>query len=440
MVRDWGIGGILQLDLNQGVWMVTKDCDRTNENELEAVKGTFVRDAVPNCVVPPGWRFVMAYNSMQGLVAMDSLELVELNPAVSSLVDEQSDPDQEAELGLEPEAGKYPGQVAEVGYEEKKDATALGHNLLQLRFLRAISPIDKMEQAANENLAIAGFDFKPGDFLLDNTERGTGRATVITAKGKIGDAHPRRLQYLDFAWGLPSLVHGVQIGKRNDHEMKCNDPGSVATSSLYQHSLPLYRLTRSYSAAEAQSETGFFKGEIVRGLGLAGKGGNIFNILDVEVNVGRVDFGSLETFGCSNLAGQHDYPFGVQLLEDIPTDVSEVVEQAVSSTATGVAGLPDPEKSLPVQGVELVGSAGINELDGSGEGGELARSEHPAGYEENDMSEAYIEIGSSSPDSSGSFDEDLSQSKKEKAKPNSTKHSQDDDPEESPEAKKQKTG
>ena len=393
--------------------MVTKDCDQNNEDKLEAVKGTFVRDAVPNCIVPPGWRFVVAYNSMQGLVPMDSLELVELNHVVSSLMDEQADADQEAELGLESEAGQYPGQVTEANDEEKTDDIATGHNLLQLKFFRAISTIDKMGQTANENLTIAGFDFKPGDILLDSAGRRTGTATMITANGKIGEAHPRRLQHLEFAWGFPSLVHGVRINERNNDEIKGNDPGS-ATSSLYQHSLPLYRLTRSYSAAEAQSETGFFKGEIVRGLGLAGTGGNDLNILDVELKTGRVDFGSLETFGCSGLVGQHDYPFGIQLLEDIPTDEFEVA---------------DPEKSMPVEGVSLSGSAEINQSDEPGEGD---------GWEEGDMSEAYIEPGSPSGDSSGSFDEELTtQSKKAKA---TSKHSQDDDPEESPKEKKQKTG
>jgi hypothetical protein len=295
--------------------MVTQDRTETEEHELAVIKGTYVRNTVPNCIVRRGWRFVAACNNMQGLVPENILSSKILTSDGSSLFNKRLGSNSPASV-----AGQK--QQAKTHNETTQNNNPTGHDQLELRFFRAISPTDKMGQETSECLAIGEFNFKTGDILLDSTERYKVVPTVITANGKVGEAHFRRLQYLESAWGLPSPIRGIMVNDRYMQEIKGKESGRVAQ---YQHSLPLYRLTESYSVTEAEVETAFFKDEIVRGLGPKANDDSKYFVLDFESNLGIVDSDALETFGRSGDAGQHDYPFGIQLFEDIPTNVVEKV-------------------------------------------------------------------------------------------------------------------
>lgn len=425
--------------------MVTQDRNKTNKNELAVIKGTFVRNTVPDCIVPQGWRFVAAYNDMQGLVPRNILSSDIISPAASSLFNKNYGSNTPTSVGnsstpelVQNSSGQQ--QEAKPRSEASQGNGRVEHDQLELRFFRAISPTDKMGQVTNESFAIDKFDFKTGHILFDSTERRDGIPTVSTANGNFGEAHSRRLQHIEFAWGMPSPVRGILADNRNMKGIKGNGSSPIPTASQYQHSLPLYRLTKSYSATEAQSNTAFFKDEIVRGLRREENEGSKFYVLDFESKLGIVDFGALETFGHSGYTGQHDYPFGIQLLEDIPSNHFEQTIKEASSNMLGAAAenLSAAEVSLSVPGV-------IPSIQGSPvESSDPKIQEQPSVSEvsfqwEEDPSE---EAKSDSPSPDPSDSSDIESSKKpEKSNANlkSTKRSRDDDlEEESPKEKKQK--
>lgn len=48
--------------LKDRVLIVTEDCDKIYDDKLAIKEGTFVKGSVETRIVPPQWRFVVAYN------------------------------------------------------------------------------------------------------------------------------------------------------------------------------------------------------------------------------------------------------------------------------------------------------------------------------------------------------------------------------------------
>jgi hypothetical protein len=437
---EWQIGDALKADLEEGVWMVTEDRQKMNKDELEVMKGTFVRDGVPDCIVLPGWRFVVAYNDTYGLVPMSSLERVKLNPAVSWLVDEQPQGQAVADKDPEPEAEANEEQ------SENENDRPLEPNTLELKFFRAIGATDKMGQPTDKSLAIGGFDIKTGDILLDSTKRREGIPTVIAANGNVGETHLRRLQRLESAWGLPNPVQAMLVHEHNIDQIKINQSGPGAASSLYKHSLPLWRLTKSYSAANAQSETQFLRGEIVRMLECAKEGADC-RILDFESKGGTVKLGDLQSIGTRGFVEQHDYPFGVLLREDIEAEPFENAEQPDPPIPIASDESPETVKSFSWVGSAKGGSSpAVIQLSEPEAWKELGSPEESAESEEIDdtwsidPSNQHNKLVESADDGPIEQPETAKAEGEESSKPNTKRRRRDNDVEENPEGKKRKAG
>lgn len=85
-VIDWRMGDILIEYLKDRVLIVTKDCDKIYGDELAIKKGTFVKESVEARIVPPQWKFVVAYNETKGVIPNHKLKPTKLNCVVTSFV------------------------------------------------------------------------------------------------------------------------------------------------------------------------------------------------------------------------------------------------------------------------------------------------------------------------------------------------------------------
>jgi hypothetical protein len=430
VVKNWKLGKAVADDLKNGVWMLTRDCLKTNGNELDVRRGTFVRDAVPSCFVPSTSRFVVAYNGMQGLVPRDGLKKINLHHATPPLPDPKSP-----------------------GCQQESESEGQGNQnkeiLLQLNFFRAVEPTDKIGGVAKMKSSVGGFDFNCGDFLLDTTYRHNGNPVVTDISGNTGEAHFRRLQSLETPWGLP-----VQTEIFNEEMVREGEnmvPLSPAAKSLNRWPLPLVRLNRAYSAEEAQGESEFFLGEIVRIAGQIENGGYI--ILDFESNFGTVCEQDLEFLGSKGVVGQSTFPFGVHLTERLlgpelgaaSAGEAEVVGEWVATLEAQAAHDPDavgdPEainEAEIIEGPEAIGEPEaveepeVRSLSKSSDGSDHSWEPEPSEITESPVSQETLE-SSSEPEPQ----EEVKSVKNNEA--NGTKRSGNDDTPTVPPAKKYKT-
>jgi hypothetical protein len=295
--------------MEKGVWMVTEDCEETNKRELAVRAGAFVRDAVSDIPVPHNSKFVVAYDGTQGLVPRTRLRKMELHPEAypprspglqSPVSSPEPDVQPEEELQPEPETNSKP--------ELRQDEGATQD--MVLKFFRAVRITNKIGRATVVDFRIGRFVFISGDFLLDGSIGQHGMPTVTDINGKTGQAHSRRLQSLERPWGLPLRIEVLPVNEDGVLEVETTERGKPRTTFIEGHPLPLARLTKCYSAKDANSETEFIDGEIVRVVGWPGPGA-VFDIVDFESKVGTVSGKHLEPFGAKPALGNRPFPFGI---------------------------------------------------------------------------------------------------------------------------------
>lgn len=304
-------------DMETGVWMVLEDCEKNNAHELAVRAGAFVRNASTDIHVPDDSQFVVAYDGTQGLVPKDMLRKMKLHdgapprqaPEAPPQIDNsQPDEPSEDELQREPKDSKL-----ELGTEkyptQNGSNSPPAYNLQELKFFRAVRFTDKIGGMVREDSTVDNFSFKAGDFLLDSSIRQDSTPTVINAEGATGQAHPRRLQSLEQPWHLPSQIEVLQV-KQRVPKAEIAKHGSAPACLMEGYPLPLARLTKGYSAEEANSKTEFLAKEIVRAVDWPGDTA-AFEVRDFEGNMGVVSGQHLEPFGDKSPVGDRLFPFGI---------------------------------------------------------------------------------------------------------------------------------
>jgi hypothetical protein len=326
--------------------MVTEDYIGGGENVLSASKGHYVRPAkAPASVdIPEGFKYLMASNGKEKrLIPEDLLLKIELDPMASTNVTKHTENLEDGELHVNDNPRPFAKQLKKqrLGGGEKVnlrggETPGIPVPLLPLKVYRAVEGSDKIGNSVKDSFigkCDKSFHVENGHFLLVDPNLSESSTQLKTIVGEIGEVKSRRLQLLESPWGFPNALPLLPNDNEKFEALNAEEMREAARVRGVEHSgsradifkglkdwsatafvpIPLMHLNMAYSAEEAQSETNFEKGEIVRYFhGSEDEETQTVEIQDYESLRGRVRLQDLETIG-EEISGR-DHPFGVRLI------------------------------------------------------------------------------------------------------------------------------
>lgn len=333
-VQSWGLGALIRDDLKRGVWKVTKDVHKTHGNELEVLRGHFVRESNEKHSVPAGFRFMVACNGLDGgLVPENSLVKINLHDSAPSigradrLLNRSKSEEKKAQkpsttrppisaprsprMSTKQSSVQLPrakksinatsqDNLARTMFEKEKANDRLQESReIFFKVFRGIRATGKTGGYITEDLTIDGYEVTVGGFYLEISPTPETVPSVIDLNGVSGRSRSRVLQRLDEPWGLPEKVTVIgpmpafdnaslediqNSARRRNLEISKSTNTMIRDIVVWENEqymmIPLFRLKRRYTAKEANARVDFLEGEAIRVLA-HDTNGNV-DILDYE--------------------------------------------------------------------------------------------------------------------------------------------------------------